>query len=342
MYRPLIGLTMGDVAGIGPEIAVKALQDQTFLSICRLVVLGDRSALLNAMEHLGGKLDLKEVSSRDELRAVDDDLLFYPLTNDVGRRVRTGTISKDAGKAAGLYIETAAGLAMEGVIDGVVTGPIHKEGLRLAGYPFPGHTEFFAYLTRASDYVMMLAGDRLRVTLVTIHCPLREVPARLSVESIRRTMDITYRGIERDFGIDRPRLAVAGLNPHAGEGGLFGDEEIHIIMPAIEKAREAGINADGPLSPDTVFVQAARGRYDAVVCMYHDQGLIPLKLLHFSDGINVTLGLPIVRTSVDHGTAYDIAGTGKADPRSLIRAVKAAALMAENRKKAGFAVHGCR
>ena len=342
MYRPLIGLTMGDVAGVGPEIAVKTLQDRSFLNVCRLVVLGDRSAWLEAGERLDAKLELKEVSSREELLEADDELLFYPLTEDVGRRVQTGSVSRDAGKAAGLYIETAAGLAMESLIDGVATGPIHKEGLRLAGYPFPGHTEFFAYLTRASDYVMMLAGERLRVTLVTIHCPLREVPAQLSVESICRTMDITHRGLENDFGIDRPRLAVAGLNPHAGEGGLFGDEEIQIIVPAVEKAREAGMDADGPLPPDTVFVQAARGRYDAVVCMYHDQGLIPLKLLHFSDGINVTLGLPIVRTSVDHGTAYDIAGTGKADPRSLIQAVKTAALMAENRKKAGIAVHGCR
>lgn len=342
MDRPLIGLTMGDVAGVGPEIAVKALQERSLLSVCRLVVLGDRSALLNAMERLDARPDLKEVNSMDELQAADEDLLFYALTDDVGRRAPMGRVSKDAGKASGIYIETAAKLAMEGVIGGVATGPIHKEGLRLAGYPFPGHTEFFAYLTMAPDYVMMLAGERLRVTLVTIHCPLREAPARLSVESIYRTMDITYRGLERDFGIHRPRLAVAGLNPHAGEGGLFGDEEMHIIVPAVEKAREAGMDADGPLPPDTVFVKAARGSYDAVVCMYHDQGLIPLKLLHFSDGINVTLGLPIVRTSVDHGTAYDIAGAGKADPRSLIQAVKAAALMAENRKKAGFAVHGCR
>jgi 4-hydroxythreonine-4-phosphate dehydrogenase len=203
-----------------------------------------------------------------------------------------------------------------------------------AGYEFEGHTELLAHLTGTKDYVMMLAGDRLRVSLVTIHCALAEVPRRLSEALIVKTIGITYRSLERDFGIDKPKVAVAALNPHAGESGLFGNEDKTIVGPAVEAARDSGLRVEGPFPADTIFYHASTGQYDAVVAMYHDQGLIPLKLLHFSDAVNITLGLPIIRTSVDHGTAYDIAGKGVADPSSLIAAIKMAAKIVDARRRA--------
>jgi 4-hydroxythreonine-4-phosphate dehydrogenase len=200
-----------------------------------------------------------------------------------------------------------------------------------AGYPFEGHTQLLSELTHTPDPVMMLAGERLRVALATIHCPLREVPSRLSVDKIVRTILVTGKALKEDFGLVAPRLSVAALNPHGGESGLFGSEEIEIIAPAVERARGEGFRVEGPLPADTLFYRAASGEFDAVVAMYHDQGLIPLKLLHFSNAVNVTLGLPLVRTSVDHGTAYDIAGKGRADPASLRAAIALAAEMIRNR-----------
>ncbi|MFH1489563.1 MAG: 4-hydroxythreonine-4-phosphate dehydrogenase PdxA, partial [Pseudomonadota bacterium] len=237
----------------------------------------------------------------------------------------------EGGKAMVSYIVKAVEMAGKGEIAGMVTCPISKALMQEAGYAYEGHTQLLAHLTGCEDFVMMLAGERLRVTLVTIHTSIRDVPGLLSVEKVLKTLSITSRAPESDFGIRRPRLAVAALNPHAGEGGLFGMEEEMIIRPAVESARRSGIEVEGPLPADTLFYKAAAGRYDAVVCMYHDQGLIPLKLLHFSDGVNITLGLPVVRTSVDHGTAYDIAGRGEADPSSLIAAVRTAVTMARNR-----------
>ena len=285
-----------------------------------------------AAERLDYREAVHEIERGEDVRSLPRGVVLLPVTHDAAERVPLGMVNAEAGKAAGLAIQTAAELALSGSIDGMATCPINKEGLRSAGYPHPGHTEFLAELTGTRNPIMMLAGDRLRVTLVTIHCPLREVPGRLTTEKILETILGTDRGLRLDFGIHRPRLAVAGLNPHAGEAGLFGDEESRLIQPAVLQSREQGVDAYGPLPPDTVFVHASQGAYDAVVCMYHDQGLIPLKLLHFSDGVNVTLGLPIVRTSVDHGTAYDIAGTGQADPASLIQAVKTAAFMVANRQ----------
>jgi 4-hydroxythreonine-4-phosphate dehydrogenase len=217
----------------------------------------------------------------------------------------------------------------------MVTCPISKALMQKAGHPYEGHTQLIAHVTGTRDYVMMLAGERLRVALVTIHCPLSEVPAGITPEKVHRTIAVTAAALRTDFGFKSPRLAVAALNPHAGEGGMFGSEEADRIVPGIRKAEEEGIDVAGPLPADTLFHAAASGRYDAVVAMYHDQGLIPLKLLHFYDAVNVTLGLPIVRTSVDHGTAYDIAGKGKANPSSLLAAVRMACAMVRNRWKRG-------
>jgi len=230
-------------------------------------------------------------------------------------------------------IITAVEMAKSEEIAAVVTCPISKVLMHQAGYDYEGHTQLIADLTHSRDYVMMLAGERLRVALVTIHCALREVPSLLSKERVYMTIAVTSKALAQDFGIQKPRLAIAALNPHAGEAGLFGDEEEKIITPAIEKARMDGYLATGPYPSDTLFYKAANGDFDAVVAMYHDQGLIPLKLLHFSNAVNVTLGLPIIRTSVDHGTAYDIAGKGIADPSSLKSAIQMAVAMTKNRER---------
>jgi 4-hydroxythreonine-4-phosphate dehydrogenase len=232
------------------------------------------------------------------------------------------------------YIVKAVNLTKDGQVSAMVTCPISKALMHKAGYLFDGHTELLAHLTNTKDYVMMLACESLRVSLATIHCALQEVPQRLNKDLIGKTIRLTYRALEDDFGIKRPYVAVAGLNPHAGEEGLFGLEDNKIIQPAVEDAKHAGFLVDGPFSADTIFYRAIRGEFDAVVAMYHDQGLIPIKLLHFSDSVNITLGLPIIRTSVDHGTAYDIAGKGVADPSSLIAAIKMAAAIAITRRKA--------
>jgi len=229
------------------------------------------------------------------------------------------------------YICRAVEMVRKRELGAMVTCPISKVLMHQAGHRYDGHTQLISHLTGTEEYVMMLAGKRLRVSLVTIHCALKEVPAILSTDAVYKTIVITARALLEDFGLEKARLAVAALNPHAGESGLFGKEEDEIIEPAIKMAWDNGYQVLGPFPPDTVFHKAASGQFDAVIAMYHDQGLIPLKLLHFSDAVNVTLGLPIIRTSVDHGTAYDIAGTGQADPSSLKEAIKLAARMVRNR-----------
>ena len=214
----------------------------------------------------------------------------------------------------------------------MVTGPVSKEAIQMAGYPFSGHTELLAQLSHTEEYVMMLAGPRLRVSLVTIHIPLSQVPSAISKERVLKCIEVTERGLKEDFGIASPRLAVAALNPHGGEGGLFGEEEEREIGPAVREAQEKGIEVQGPFPADSLFHEALSGGWDAVVAMYHDQGLIPLKMLHFRDGVNVTLGLPFVRTSVDHGTAFPIAGKGVADPTSMYAAIQMAAQILTHRR----------
>jgi len=318
---------MGDPAGIGPEIIVKALEKKTLREICSPLILGDPGVMIKALSLLDSKLNLNPILDLEKeykegkfinllsLSNLDSDLFFY------------GKPNKDTGKAMVSYIREAIHLALEEKIDAMVTCPINKAAMSEAGYSYPGHTELLAEETKANEYAMMLVGEKLRVVLVTIHHPLREVPDLLTSEKILSAIRLSHNSLSKYFGINKPRLAVAALNPHAGEDGLFGAEEEEIIDPAIRKARMEGVNVLGPFSSDTLFFYAAKGKFDAVICMYHDQGLIPLKLLHFEDAVNITLGLPIVRTSVDHGTAYDIAGTGKANPKSLIKAIKLAAQM---------------
>jgi 4-hydroxythreonine-4-phosphate dehydrogenase len=245
--------------------------------------------------------------------------------------LKWGKPNKETGLAMASYIEAAVHMIQDGTCAGMITCPIAKSTLNMAGYNYPGHTEMLASLCGTPEYAMMMAGKKLRVTLVTIHTGLSEVSEALSQKKIVDLIRLTRHSLRTDFGIFSPRIAVAGLNPHAGEDGLFGNEEKMYIGPAVQETQELGWEVSGPFPPDTVFFKAKSGFFDAVVCMYHDQGLIPFKLLHFEDGVNVTIGLPIVRTSVDHGTAYDIAGQGKAEATSLIAAVDMAATIAINR-----------
>ena len=330
--RPVLGITMGDPAGVGPEIIIKALSDSDIIKICRPLVLGDPAALSMNMQG-PVKFTVNEVSDPSHIKGKLGQIDLLALSRLKSDLLQPGKPTLEGGKAMVEYIIRAVEMTRQRELSAMVTCPISKILMHQAGYSFDGHTQLLAHLTNTDDYVMMLAGKRLRVVLVTIHCAFKEVLANLDEQKIIKTIIVTSKALKQDFGIKKPRLAVAAINPHAGEGGLFGSEEKKIIKPAIEKAKSEGAEVEGPLPADTLFFKAASGEFDAVVAMYHDQGLIPLKLLHFSDAVNITLGLPIIRTSVDHGTAYDIAGKGVADSSSLKAAIRIAVKMAENRTK---------
>jgi 4-hydroxythreonine-4-phosphate dehydrogenase len=329
--RPLLAITMGDITGIGPEIIILALAENSLYDLCRPLVIGDLPALMRARKVCQQKVDLHPVSAPAEGRFQPGVVDILVLSRLAPETVAYGQPTPASGAAMVEYILTAVDLALSQQVAAVVTAPISKAAMHLGGYHYPGHTELLAERCQTKDFAMMLAGGDFRVVLATIHCPLREVPQRLRTEDLLRLFTLTAAALRRDFGLDQPTLGVAALNPHAGEGGLFGDEEARIIAPAVAAARQQGLDVVGPLPADTIFVRHHRGEFAAVVVMYHDQGLIPLKLLHFGDAVNVTLGLPIIRTSVDHGTAYDLAGTGRADPGSLKAALRLAAQMARTR-----------
>jgi 4-hydroxythreonine-4-phosphate dehydrogenase len=334
---PLVGITMGDPTGIGPEITLMALQHESVYQMCRPVVFGDFNILDNLNRVFNLPFVLQQIEQPEQGRFRPGFINVVSLSDLNPETVHWGDPTPSTGRAMILYIEKAVESALAGHIHAMVTGPINKTAMKMAGSQFTGHTELLAHKTNSRDYVMMMAGNRLKVVLVTIHQSLMQAILSLSVENIKKTICITHSSLQTRFGISAPRIAVAGLNPHAGEQGLFGSEEQEIVLPAIEAAQKRGWNISGLFPPDTVFYQAANGRYDAVVCMYHDQGLIPFKLLHFTDGVNTTLGLPIIRTSVDHGTAYEIAGTGSADTGSMLEAIRMAASQAGNAQKgSGF------
>jgi len=331
-----LALSLGDPAGVGPEIVAKAwaaLRD----SGPAFMVIGDAELLASASR--AGGAAIRRVGAPVEARAVFSDAIPV-LDLPLAAPVVSGKPSPAHAPAIIRWIETGVGLALSGQVSGLVTAPIAKAPLYEAGFKFPGHTEFLADLTAAQPFdgcrgpVMMLTAADLRVALVTIHEPLARAPGLLTVEKIVNTGLCTAQALKRDFDIARPRLAVAGLNPHAGEGGALGREEVEIIGPAVQALRAQGVEAAGPSPADTLFHAQARERYDAVLCMYHDQALIPVKMLDFWGGVNVTLGLPIVRTSPDHGTGFDIAGRGQARPDSLIAAIRLAAEIAARRARA--------
>lgn len=322
---PIIVITMGDPCGVGPEIIIKALQSPEVAKICVPLVIGDRSALERALSVCGSDLKIREVTAAEDARAIPEDTIpLLALSHLTETDMVYGAPTAAAGDAVYRYIRHAAHLCLEGQVAAMATAPISKEAMHRAGHDYPGHTELLAELCETDNFVMMLAGDLLRVSLVTIHEALSDVPRLVTFDQVLKTIRITADGVARLTGKGSPKLAVLALNPHCGEGGKFGTEEMEIIGPAIESARREGINARGPLSADTLFYFAQQGGYDGVVAMYHDQGLIPFKMLHFDEGVNITLGLPIVRTSVDHGTAYNLAGTGKASEKSLLAAIRMA------------------
>lgn len=327
--RPLIGITMGDPGGIGPEILVKSIVNKEIQKISKPVVLGDAAIMEEAVNFLDASMEICILDRPDQFKEKHINLL--PSSSLDPETCKLSSPTRESGKAMADYITRGTSLAMDNQIQALVTCPITKTGLQMAGIPFPGHTELIASQTNTQNFAMMLAGTRLKVVLVTIHMPLNKVAANLTQETIIKKVSLTRQSLIHRFGISSPKIAVAGLNPHAGESSMFGREEESIILPAVNQAKKMGIDLEGPLPPDTVFYHAVNGKYDAVICMYHDQGLIPFKLVHFKDGVNTTLGLPIIRTSVDHGTAYDIAWKGIAHPDSLIEAIKMAVHQAENR-----------
>jgi 4-phospho-D-threonate 3-dehydrogenase / 4-phospho-D-erythronate 3-dehydrogenase len=329
---PRITITMGDPAGIGPEVILKTLLRDDVYQVCRPIVLGDINVLRMVSEKLG-PLSFHTIECPSKVNGKPGLVDVISVSNLKEDSFIPGRPTLDGGKAMVDYIKKAVDFIKDGCVSAMVTCPISKELMHKAGCAVEGHTELLAKLTNTKNYGMMLANDSLRVSLATIHCALKEIPQRLNKELIVKTIRLTYQTLQEDFAINKPHVAVAGLNPHAGESGLFGLEEKEIIQPAVDEARNDGLRVDGPFPADTIFYRAIHGKFDAVVAMYHDQGLIPVKLLNFLDSVNITLGLPIVRTSVDHGTAYDIAGKGVADPSSLIAAIKMAAAIARNREK---------
>jgi 4-hydroxythreonine-4-phosphate dehydrogenase len=315
---PVIAITIGDPAGVGPEIVVKALADRELATLARWLVVGDGRVLEMAERIAGTKLEAAERVDVDTLGDLKD--------------FRFGRLDARCGQAAVDYVRVATELCLAGKAEAMVTAPINKEAVTLSGRSFSGHTEYIAELCGASESRMLLASERLSTIHVTTHVPLRQA-CDLTSERVARTIELGDEAMKL-LGFAQPRIAVCGLNPHAGEHSLFGVEDQQVIVPAIQAARAKGIACSGPHAPDSIFVQAVRGAYDLVVAMYHDQGHIPMKLIDFEGTVNVSLGIPIIRTSVDHGTAFDIAGTNQADPRSMKQAMRMAARMAATRRAA--------
>lgn len=334
MEIPRIAITMGDPSGIGPEIIAATLAEPAVRQACHPVVLGDIEAICRGNDVAASGLTPIIITHPEEAATLPaDSLPILSVATLAPQDMRYGHPTKAAGDAVYRTICRATDLCLQGQVGAMATAPISKASLQAAGHHYPGHTELIAERCDCNDFVMMLAGDVLRVALVTIHEPLSNVPKLITVEQVLKTITVTAQGVTPLCGSRTPKLAVMALNPHCGEQGIFGNEEIEQIIPAVAAARSIGIDVEGPFSADTFF-HAAVGcsfPYDAVVAMYHDQGLIPLKMRHFDDGINITLGLPIIRTSVDHGTAYPLAGTGTANNASMRAAIMTAATLARRR-----------
>lgn len=331
--KPIIAVTMGDPSGIGPEVIVKGFLEKTTYTRCRPFVVGDPDRMSEAAARFAPELSTRRIKTLSEARFQEGTVETLEPPEKPLPALEYGKAHPDAARAAFQAIKLAAEMALRGEIDGITTAPINKEGMKTIGFAFPGHTEFLADLAKTDRFAMMMVGGGLKITLTTIHLPLQEAITTLRKEIIVEAIRLTDRAMKQDFGIETPKIALAALNPHAGERGIFGDEEKRHVVPAVEAARREKINVLGPFPADTLFYQLKTGRFDAAVALFHDQALIPIKLLAFGNAVNVTIGLPFIRTSVDHGTAYDIAGKGIADPGSLREALKLAAEMAENRKR---------
>ena len=326
----MIVVTMGDPAGVGPEITLHSLQYEELFSIARLIVVGSLDVLQEATRVLNYPIDFHVIEHPDEGWYREGVIDLIDLNNISPNSFFPGEVSAEAGRASVEYVILATRMALEKKVDAIVTGPINKEAIRTAGYHYIGHTEILADLTGQSRCTTMLVTGQMRVVHVTRHIPFKDISGFITKERVLDTIALTDAGM-RDWGFDRPRLGVAALNPHGGDGGLMGQEEILAIEPAVRQAQFQGIDARGPFPADSVFVRALHGEFDCVVAMYHDQGHIPIKVYGFEKSITITLGLPIIRTSVDHGTAFDIAWKGKADPQSMVEAIRVAANLASRK-----------
>ena len=339
--RPVLGISIGDPGGIGPEITAKALNEKQIFEIARPVVVGDYHVMEDVLRFTDVKLTLNSVREVQDARGVHGIMDILDLKNMPLDRLRYKEVTADQGRASFEYVAKLIDLAKQRKIDGTVTGPINKAAIHAAGHHYAGHTEIYADLTGTRDYTMMLTHGNFRVTHVSTHVSLREACERVKKNRVVRVIDLTWEALQ-NFGVSRPRIGVAGLNPHCGEGGMFGHEDDEEVLPAVESARMKGYGVEGPIPADTVFSKMKGGMYDAVVVMYHDQGHIPMKFLGFQydektgqwgemSGVNVTLGLPVVRTSVDHGTAFGKAGEGRANPQSMIEAIQLGAMLAKTK-----------
>lgn len=330
--KPVFALTTGDPAGIGPEISLRAAEREDIRSLARLILVGDRVVLEAAAELVNARRTLHFYQSSEIHQALsrpapDPEAIEILDIGALSKLPRVGKVDPDAGRASYEYIQAGIDLAKDSHTAGVVTAPINKAAMHAAGLEFPGHTEIFGHTTGSDLYAMMMYHPRMAIGLVTCHLPLMEVSSLLTTERIADVGRLLIRSVKKIRG-ESPRLAVLGLNPHASEGDIFGSEECNVITPAVEQLWSEGFAVDGPLPPDSAFTAAALEKFGAHLCLYHDQGLIPFKMLHFDEGVNVTMGLPFVRTSVDHGTAYDIAGKGIADIGSMNSAITLAAKLA--------------
>lgn len=324
---PRIGITMGDAAGIGPEITLKALADENLKTFCSPIVIGDAAYLRKSARELG--LDFDFVAATENMASGSSNVSIYDLRN-VPDKIDLGEDSGITGKAAAENIETAVRLWKENKINAICTAPISKRAIQLGGYDYPGHTEFLAYLTDTKEFAMSFFAENFCVVLLSTHVSLRNAISLIKKETLVELIKFSHQSLSKLLKKD-VKIAVAGLNPHASEGGMFGDEEANEIIPAIRNCRENfGINVSGAYSPDTIFLRGFKGEFDAVISCYHDQATIAVKCLSFGASVNVTLGLPLVRTSVDHGTAFDIAGKNLADASSMKAAIKLAAKLADN------------
>jgi len=325
MKLPVIGITMGDPTGIGPEIIVKALSMKEPFEACRPIVFGDREVLSRAiqMQHLPSTLEVVEEIPEDGY--LPQKIFLFSLSQLVIPSLHFGQPDRACGEAMVKYIEEAVQFVKSGKLDAITTCPINKQAINSAGYLFPGHTELLAHLAHASPVAMMFLGSRWKIVLATTHLPLKEVSKRITASHILSILRLTDEGMKKYFGITQPRIAVLGLNPHCGEEGLLGEEEKKEVLPAIAQAKSLGMDVQGPFPADSFFNLSGSYAFDVVISMYHDQGLIPIKMLEFKEAVNFTLGLPFIRTSVDHGTAYNIAGKGLADQTNLVQAILIAA-----------------
>ncbi len=331
-YKPLLALTMGDAAGSGPEIITKALAIPEISTICRPVVIGDAATMQAALKITGAPGNIRSIKKLPEAIFQEGTIEVIDLQNIQLERLVRGRVDTMAGKAAYQYIKLATDMALSGECDAIVTSAINKEALNNAGYHYDGHTQLLAELCGVPFVAMMLVSGNLRVSHVTTHVSLHRAIELIRPERILAVLKLTQEALPL-MGVNKSHIAVAGLNPHAGEGGLFGDEEAQYITPAVESARKQGINVTGPLPPDSVFFRTAEGQFDAALAMYNDQGHIAVKMLGITEGVNITLGLPIIRTSVDHGTVFGKAGKGTADATSLVQSIKLAAVMSLKRKR---------